>query len=295
MPVSAVVVTYNPDLKILSSLIIDNISQFNKVVVVDNSSRNIELIKSIFSDFNNIDIISLDENVGIAAAQNIGIKSLVNLPEDEIIVFFDQDSSIDFGYLDRLEAEYSLLEGDCSGPIVLGPTFFHRYDHFEYPSIKFTRFGFRKKIYSGRGECAVEVDCLISSGMSLRKRVLELAGLMDELLFIDYVDTEWCLRAISKGIKIFVTPNLMMSHEIGSGHLKLKGFNIPVHPPSRRYYRIRNSLLILKYPYVPKLFCVREFFVSSIHQFLFFIKLRDIEYLKTYFQSVKDAMKKRRN
>ncbi|MBF4438429.1 glycosyltransferase family 2 protein, partial [Vibrio anguillarum] len=87
----------------------------------------------------------------------------------------------------------------------------------------------------------IEASCIISSGMAVRKNILDSVGVMDDSLFIDYVDTEWSLRARYLGNLILVDPQLVMGHEIGTDNLKLFKWRVPVHSASRRYYRIRNS------------------------------------------------------
>jgi rhamnosyltransferase len=64
---------------------------------------------------------------------------------------------------------------------------------------------------------------------------------MRENYFIDYVDTEWCIRAEAMGYKNYVSSKAVMKHAIGDNILKFKYFNVPVHSPFRRYYRVRNA------------------------------------------------------
>lgn len=59
-------------------------------------------------------------------------------------------------------------------------------------------------------------------------------------IFIDYVDTEWCFRALSKGYKLYMSEKAVMRHSVGDDTINLLNFKIPVHSGYRRYYRVRN-------------------------------------------------------
>jgi rhamnosyltransferase len=288
--ISSVIVTYEPNIKGISDLIKSNYTDFNTIVIVDNCSSNIDLLKESIVDIENIIIIELNENLGIAYAQNVGICSL-NDTSNDLIVFFDQDSYIGIGFIEKLIDEYKYLESINDGPFVLGPSFYHRKKHFEYPIIKLNRYGFREKIYLSSYKRAVEVSCIISSGMCVRRNVLADVGQMDSSLFIDYVDTEWCLRAISKGVRIFASPVLIMEHEIGDDNIKLFRWRIPVHSAFRRYYRIRNSFILFKYPHVPLIVCLRELIFSVTHQFLLIILTKNKkDYIKSLYRAVRDGL-----
>ncbi|MBF4427969.1 glycosyltransferase, partial [Vibrio anguillarum] len=119
MSISSVIITFQPDLSNVSQLLFACISFGNKAVVIDNGSNNAEELQDICRLFEHVKLIRLDENVGIASAQNIAISNL-NGNEDDIIVFFDQDSSIDNGYLSKVELAYNRVESDFGRGIVLG-------------------------------------------------------------------------------------------------------------------------------------------------------------------------------
>lgn len=290
MAISSVIITYQPNLDVLSSLVSIISRVCSQLVLIDNGSSNFNELKTHFSSISNVTLVSLSKNVGIAEAQNIGIRNLKSLGE-ELILFFDQDSSISDDFIISIKDEYQRLEKSVNSPIILGPTFFHRTKQFEYPIIKFNKLGFRKKIYVSNYQEAVEASCIISSGMCVRKNVLSSVGEMDSSLFIDYVDTEWCLRAVSKGVKIFVSPYIVMEHEIGNDNIKFFRWRVPVHSATRRYYRIRNSFILFKYPYIPFIVSLHECSFSIIHQFflILFVKNRR-GYIDSLFKGVRDGM-----
>jgi rhamnosyltransferase len=98
------------------------------------------------------------------------------------------------------------------------------------------------------------------------------------------------LRAKRLGCKVYVSPNIKMFHEIGDNNLKFLNWRIPVHSAHRRYYRIRNSFLLLNFPYFPKLAALREISFNIIHQLvlLIFCKHR-VELFKSLVFGVRDG------
>ena len=138
MIVFAVIVVYNPNIKKLNQLC----DQLNKngveIVLVENSEKN--RLKFDINVSANI-IIELELNQGIAHAQNVGIAHSLDCGAD-IIVFFDQDSTINSEFIPNL-----LLPITNSNPIVLAPVFFDEHHSFEYPSFRFNRLNLLDKIY----------------------------------------------------------------------------------------------------------------------------------------------------
>ena len=97
MKVYSIIVCFNPNVYRLFKLCSDLINQKSKIVLVDNS------INSCLNDLvnENIELIQLGDNLGIAKAQNIGIQHVFKQNAD-IFVFFDQDSEIENNFLSNL-------------------------------------------------------------------------------------------------------------------------------------------------------------------------------------------------
>lgn len=290
MPVSTVIITYNPSLESLLSLVSTCAITSTNVVVVDNGSGNAKELGEVCQSFERVELICLDANLGIAEAQNIAIRQL-KIDDDDLVVFFDQDSSIGDDYLKQVEETYQKLERDYGSVLVLGPRFYNRVSRFEYPVIKLNHWGLRQKLLPSQYVHPTEASCIISSGMAVKMGTLNRVGLMDETLFIDYVDTEWCLRAQKLGIPILVDPSLVMEHEIGTNNFKFLRWRVPVHSAARRYYRIRNSFFLLRFSHVPKLTSLREVVFSIMHQaFLVIFTNEKIGHLKSLVRGVRDGV-----
>lgn len=288
--VAAIIVTYNAKKENLLSLVTKLSSQIFLTIIVDNNSDNASEISEVVALVPNIKFIELDENYGIAHAQNVGLEECIEQHATHSILF-DQDSAItDSFVVDMLKQFLDIQKIEPIG--TLGPTLQDARYGYIYPVIRLSEHGFREKIVPALDTTdAIEVSCIIASGSLIDNDIFRKVGCFNDELFIDYVDTEWCLRCISKGFKVFVTPQVVMQHEIGDTHISLFRFIIPVHSPWRRYYRVRNGFYLLLMSHVPKLISCREVFFSFIHQIILLAAKRDMDYLKYYLKSVRDGIK----
>jgi len=282
MNVYIIIVTYYPKIEHLSRICSVLIQNKSHVILVDNSE---ECILSSLPLKENISIIPLYINSGIAHAQNIGINEALAQGAD-LVVFFDQDSDIDHNFL------LTLISPIIKGmPIVVGPVLIDSKSGNEYPSFEFNKLGLLKKVYGKNKSSPYPVDVIISSGTAVTKEVFSIAGLMDEDFFIDFVDIEWAIRCRSNHIPIFINPSAVMKHTIGICNIDLKIINTVIHNPARTYYKTRNPLLFLRKEHVPFLLGIKEIMAALTHQFfqLFFVRNKN-EYIKSYFSAIVDGI-----
>ncbi|TYW84543.1 glycosyltransferase, partial [Klebsiella pneumoniae] len=154
-------------------------------------------------------VILLGNNEGIAKAQNIGIRFAKENAADGVI-FFDQDSEISDNFVESLISDYMSVSKYDNTIGMIGPTFIDSRYKFYYKQILLNRFGVRKKIDPAKLSTPFKVSIIISSGSFVLMPILDSVGYMDERFFIDYVDTEWCFRMLSKGYSIYVSTSATM-------------------------------------------------------------------------------------
>ncbi|WP_299685998.1 rhamnosyltransferase [uncultured Vibrio sp.] len=278
----AVIVTYNPEVANLEKLV-GSLKESNvKSVIVDNGS---------FSRFSlPCETLWMEDNLGIAKAQNEGIK-YCTIHNAEYIIFFDQDSTIpDSNFINQLTQP--LINGDAN---ITAPIFVDKDRGFTYPIVEIFDNGCRKKHFPLETQSPFWVNNVISSGTTVTTKVMEQVGGMNEDFFIDYVDTEWCLRAYNLGHKILVVPQAKMFHSIGDKSLKLWKFYVPKHSAFRRYYRLRNSFFLFRLSHVPKIMALREIVFSIVHQSILIAASPNERkgYVKSLIRGVKDGIKRR--
>lgn len=198
------------------------------------------------------EVLALGHNTGIAHAQNVGIRHSLDAGA-QVVAFFDQDSELDSTFLPRITA--SLVPGR---PAIVAPKLLDEALGTELPSTRLSARGLPTPAYCGDRATLLPVDVVIASGSAATREVFELAGDMDEGLFIDSVDTEWCLRCRAHGVPIHIVPGAVLRHRIGESSKRIAGTTVLLHAPTRCYYQIRNSLLLFKRAHVPFLFALRE-------------------------------------
>jgi rhamnosyltransferase len=278
-----VIVCYRPNLTQVLSLCASLVTDHAKVILVDNSE-----IPSLRGQQlpPNCKLIPLGSNTGIARAQNIGIEAAIASGAD-IVAFFDQDSKVAKGFLTSLVSP--LRQGS---PEVVSPRYFDDLSNQELPSVRVSKYGISKAVHRGRDKQPYSVDVVISSGTAATKEVFSIAGVLDESLFIDFVDTEWCLRCRSKNIPIRVVPGAIMRHRIGSRSINLGITTILVHNPVRCYYQLRNCFLLFRKKHIPFLFSAMQLISVLVSRtlLLFFVNDR-WSYVRAYLSALLDGVR----
>lgn len=275
------IVCYEPDVLKLSQLC-HRLNNTCEVILVDNSEI------SYLSDlqlFDNCSIIIPGGNTGIAYAQNIGIKDAIK-NDAEVIVFFDQDSVIDDNFLALL---IEPLESKIPG--IVAPVYYDYDSGFEYPSFRMTKYGTVNKIFTNGEVDPYFVDIVISSGSAATVEVFDIAGLMDEGLYIDFVDTEWCLRCRKKNVPIKIVPKATMKHSIGVGSINLYFITVIIHSPIRCYYQIRNCFHLFRKDSIPILYAVKETMSVLLNKLLLLLFVKNkLTYISNYMTAISNGI-----
>ena len=245
MNTGAVIVLYNPDVKLTSALIEALLKQVSQVVVVDNSPKP-------WPDLPQADHLfyqHFPENIGIAAAQNSGIRTLQKT-SCHYAFLFDQDSQVSSSFAQDMLQQLRDLQHQHPNVVALGP---------EIHCL------FTDRVVNSRVQKPVKqleeariVRQIIASGKLIDTRHLDSIGLMEEPLFIDAVDHEWCWRAQHKGFQIALSSSITLKHRLGDGRVKVLGVAFKVGAPVRLYYQFRNILLLLRRGYVPRYWKLRN-------------------------------------
>ena len=90
-----------------------------------------------------------------------------------------------------------------------------------------------------------EVTMVISSGSLVRVEAFRDVGGFDTGLFIDYVDTDFCLKCIQRDWLIMVCAGARMQHTLGQRRIKkVLGISLSPtnHSPFRHFYISRNRV-----------------------------------------------------
>ncbi len=254
--ISALIVAYNPDIDKFLKLVNFLKSQVTFIVIGNNSEYDLSI------EEDDVKVFNFKKNIGIAAAQSAGMKWAFENGSD-FVLLLDQDSYPDpesIGIL--LSSYYRLtLKGYNIGLIAMRD--------YDDDSGKCSRAIFNKGERIDGSNCIIE-DCIISSGSLIPKKAYERVGGMDDRLFIDSVDFEYCWRLQAHGFITVRNNDSLLSHRLGVGTKTILGIiHIAVFAPFRHYYQFRNVLLLMKRGYAPFYWKVSNF-VKLVVQLLIY-------------------------
>ena len=245
--VCAVVVTYQPQIDVLRQVLDGVEPQVGRVLVFDNATGGPDAaaLAALLDEAERelgIVVMRSPVNVGLGAAMNRAAEH-ARAAGFAYLLLLDQDSLLDPDMVATLQDAHEALAK--TRPVAaVGPQFSDRRNGHVAPFIEIG-FPLNRKLFGGPGQI-VPCDFLISSGSLLPLDTLALIGGMDERLFIDNVDMEWCFRARHRGFGLFGICDARMRHSIGDTLRAawLKPGGVMIHKPLRLYYIMRNRVLL---------------------------------------------------
>jgi rhamnosyltransferase len=222
------IVLYNPDLSVLIESIKSLIEQDCKIYLVDNNSEinSFEKIRNEFKEKrNNINYTYLDKNYGIAFAMNRIFDYFLNDNEVEWVMTLDQDSICPNNICEQYTSLIDKKDVGIICPIINNRSLNNTVSKSEVG-------------YTYVNQC-------ISSASLINKNVWNKVGGFDELMFIDFVDFDFCFSIREYGYRIVRCNNVVLSHQLGNLSQK-KFFNVNInvtnHNAIRRFYYARNAI-----------------------------------------------------
>ncbi len=238
-PLCAVVVTYRADDEAVENLKAV-IAECTRVLVVDNGSP--AAITAAMSLLPGVTVLPQGENIGLAAALNVGLEHAANL-DCKWVVTFDQDSRPEPGMV------AAMLTTQRNHPLaaVIGPQIHEEgSDPARYRWV--ARHGalpflFRRVPCTGADLPAVTM--MVTSGSMVEVATWRRLGGFDAALFIDYIDTDFCLRAIRAGRSVAVAGQAVLRHRLGARQTRKvlgRDFRPTHHAAFRHYYMARNRV-----------------------------------------------------
>lgn len=228
--IACVVVTYNPDGGFKESFASLK-EQVGRMIIVDNGSNKeaIKMLENIASNNSDTELILNKDNLGIATALNIGVKS-AKKQNFQWVITMDQDSKAAPDMVKIMMSTYEGL-GEKEKEEVL--SIFPNFVDESVQSIE----------ENSTGEEYQYVDADITSGNLVRMDVFDKVGYFDDTLFIDLVDTDFCMKLNLANIKMIKVNKAILFHQLGEGKrvkTLIGGFNTSNHSALRRYYMTRN-------------------------------------------------------
>lgn len=219
--IAAGIVTCNPEIHRLIDNIaaLRHIEQISEIIIVDNASTNIVSIDDCISDFDDVRLVKNTKNMGIAKALN---QMFEKMAEYEWILTCDQDSIIPKELFDEFEKiNHEKLGIFC-------------------PAVLDLNTGIVEKAGT---EDLSDIDKCITSGSLTSMEAWKSVDGFDEVMFIDSVDFDFCIRLKKSGYKIIQCNKVLIQHEIGKRKIHkflFWDFCVMNHSAFRKYYMMRN-------------------------------------------------------
>lgn len=267
MSVTATVVLFNPNLALLKRLYKSLYHQVDSIIFSDNSEDNSikEDVKNWINQLIPSDIIYLDlhKNHGIAYAQNRGIE-VAKERGARFVLLLDQDSALPNTMVSDLISVYERLLHTNHKVATVGPSFLDEKSNVLARIIRYDKIGIQK-IIPDESKDFERAHHIISSGSLIPIQVLNEVGMMKESLFIDMVDTEWCIRAKLYGYDSFVAPKTIMRHSIGDEFVSVGQRKVNLHSDFRNYFIVRNSVYVVLYERMSLNFRIAQLIRVPLH------------------------------
>ncbi len=276
--IGIVIIMYNPKNEDIQH--IQSLSEHYNGCIVDNSDTPFTKLSSI----GNMHYICNHANLGIAEAQNIGVRYLIENYDIHYFVFIDQDSRIESDYPQRIVNAFKEISIHKK-LAMLGPKLIHKDNRQEYHSV------IHKDKVSDDGMFIPRRD-VISSGSCISRQAFNEIGLYDSRLFIDDVDYEWGWRAQAHGYVCGISPKVSIFHKVGQKELRIGKYIIIISASFRYYYQYRNYFWLLRKKYVPLQWKINMGIKYSL-RFIYFpvIVEKGFERWKYMCRGIKDGIK----
>ncbi|MGU8607405.1 glycosyltransferase [Clostridium perfringens] len=228
--VCAIIVTYNAENSIKET-IYSIYKQVKEVIIIDNNS--LDNTNSIIElcNLQNIKLIKLNKNMGIARALNIGIKYSMT-KEYKYVITLDHDSILEEASLKILLESFKL-----NNIGIVGPDIINLYEN----KSKYNNLIFDNNKYYVK-------TSILQSGSVYSLDVFKKIGFFNEDLFVYCVDDEFCRRAL-KEFNVIINKNAKLYHKEGEdGEKKIlcKKLKYRKYSNTALYYICRNCVYMGK-------------------------------------------------
>ena len=253
-----VLVTYHPDINNLQKVIPILLNQGVEICIVDNSPFDLVLRNQ------NIKVFNLGENKGIAYAQNVGMKWAFEEQGADFVLQMDQDSIPDTSLVNNLINGYEYLTSKNFNVGLIGAQDID----------KDTFVNSQPKINKGKQltekDNLIFINQVLSSGSLIPKKTYQTVGNLDEKLFIDLVDFEYCWRILANNLVVVKNTQALIYHKLGEGTVKIFGFlTVGLPKPFRHYYSVRNTVHLILHGQAPFYWKVTNSF-KTLFKMLFY-------------------------
>lgn len=232
--ICSIIVTYQIQPKKFKNCLKLHQENFTQIIVVNNSPE----IDLSSLQTNQIILINNPNNIGLAAALNVGIKE-AKKKCFQMVALFDQDTILQENFIQQMLKYINNFQAKKKLVAVYSPVYYNQVTKETSRHISFKPFRLVRSLVDNDNYASPYY--VITSGSFIPIDVLDEVGPMREELFIDFVDIEWCLRARKKNYHIVAINKVVINHHLGDYAISFMRHRYPIHSPLRMYYYFRNA------------------------------------------------------
>jgi GT2 family glycosyltransferase len=208
-----------------------------QILVVDNGSTD-NSTKCIRERYPSVQLLELDDNLGYAGGNNVGIRHVLESGTPYICIL-NNDVRATAGFLSPLIA--ALDHDETVGlvtPLLVSADSPDQV--WALGSAVDRRSGTVSRLHAGEPASSwqtrepFEVDLAQGAAMIFKREVVEQVGFLDEAYYLYYEEADWCLRARDTGYQILAVPSSRVLHQVSA--------TLGETSPVIDYYMLRNQL-----------------------------------------------------
>jgi hypothetical protein len=202
------------------------------IIVVDNASEK-GVVEELRSYFPKVEIISLEENIGWAGGNNVGIRFGLERGYDWICLLNNDTVFPDGAARDWYQSLRRL------NPCLAHPSIYY----WDEPTVAQLHPGRDNNTYAfspkGDKNGNYFMDYAYGACLAVHRSVIELIGLLDERFFLQLEETDYFFRSKTRGYESICCSNVKIYHK------ESRAFG-GKRTPMKTYYSIRNALLLIE-------------------------------------------------
>ena len=241
--VSIIIVNYNSfhhTQECVKSLLKIDYSNFDIWIVDNGSNKQDRDDLTSLAVYEKVNLVFSSVNSGFAGGNNIGIKKVLDTKRPDFFLLLNEDTVVEKDFLSQMICCFS---NDNRVGMISPKIMDYNNKHMVRNAgghINLTRG--TVNVPGGRDDKRFNKEGFITfaSGccMLIKYDALKEVGLMPEEYFLYYEDTEYCLRFLKKGYKLWYEPGSVIYHK--------KGGSTITFSPTYQYYYLRGRLMFIK-------------------------------------------------
>jgi N-acetylglucosaminyl-diphospho-decaprenol L-rhamnosyltransferase len=221
-----------------------------EMLVIDNASAD-GTVEAVRERFPNVLISSQSQNLGFAAATNIGIEQ----SRAPAVLILNPDTELKPGALgELLRALDAAAHIGMTAPALLNPDQSFQTAGFKFPGLVQTMLDLypihprliesrlNGRYGPGDGTSPFKIDHPLGACMLVRRAVIEKVGMLDTSFFLYSEEIDWCRRITEAGWTILCAPAAKVIHHGGQSTGQTPDrMRTQLHQSRARYFRTHES------------------------------------------------------